>query len=739
MTAADRLYAQLPAAIRVSDAEAGEPLRALLSIIGEQADALAADMARGYDNLFIETCEDWVVPYLAELIGAVPLYDAARSQDDATALIEFEDLRGPRLLPPAGASARADIARTIALRRRKGTVFGIADIAHYASGFPVHLVEGLARTGWTQHLRHSRPDLGTARPTTRLDSSLTGTPFDRTSRFADVRRPDGPRGWYHPAHVTIAVHRQRAVAHRRVMASPADRPWRFRLDPLGLDRPLFTPGSRDAELPPQLQAAAVPAPLAPALFETDLLAHRQAPLLPPADARPAHTVLYGAVGEEPGAPAASLGVWLDKLFVTPAADETAPDTAYAAQVVSRRLAPWPAARPTGRVLAVDVRHGRVAVGDQLALPSELRASFFHGAAGTIGGGNYDRSGWLVGTAPDQVITVAAQGADRTALTDALTDWAASTARHTLVRLLDSETYRLPGDLALAGRTLVIEAADLERPVLRPVTQDAVLTVDGDGSLTLSGVALDGRITTGAELARLRLLHCTLPPGGAHDATGAPLADGPSLRVSGPSPRLRVQLAFSILGEIVLDAAADEVLLLDSVLSRGTGTDTLGGPAAPETGLRAERSTFLGKVSARTVEASECLFGDRVMAARTQQGCLRYCYVAPDGSRTPRRFACQPELAVARALAGMTDLAARAASAAAERRRVRPVFVSRRYGDPGFAQLGPSCPAEIATGAEDGSEIGAYGHVKQAQRLDNLRRRLDEYLPAGITAGTSLIN
>jgi len=42
--------------------------------------------------------------------------------------------------------------------------------------------------------------------------------------------------------------------------------------------------------------------------------------------------------------------------------------------------------------------------------------------------------------------------------------------------------------------------------------------------------------------------------------------------------------------------------------------------------------------------------------------------------------------------------------------------------------------DLRTGAEDGSEMGAYCHLKQPQRESNLRIRLDEYLPFGLDAG-----
>jgi hypothetical protein len=73
--AADYLYARLPAIYRIRDAEQGFMLRALLRVIGEQADILEDDISRLYDNWFIETCEDRVVPYIGDLLGYLPLHN----------------------------------------------------------------------------------------------------------------------------------------------------------------------------------------------------------------------------------------------------------------------------------------------------------------------------------------------------------------------------------------------------------------------------------------------------------------------------------------------------------------------------------------------------------------------------------------------------------------------------------------------------------------------------------------
>ena len=81
----DRLYDLLPVFHRSRDAEQGYPLRALLGVIGEQVDAVEDDIAQQYANWFIETCADWAVPYIGELIGYRPVSAAGHASDGRTA------------------------------------------------------------------------------------------------------------------------------------------------------------------------------------------------------------------------------------------------------------------------------------------------------------------------------------------------------------------------------------------------------------------------------------------------------------------------------------------------------------------------------------------------------------------------------------------------------------------------------------------------------------------------------
>lgn len=70
----DRLYNLLPAVYRLRDAEQGEPLRALLAAFAQEFAALEENVEQLYDDQFIETCADWVAPYIGDLIGYRPLH-----------------------------------------------------------------------------------------------------------------------------------------------------------------------------------------------------------------------------------------------------------------------------------------------------------------------------------------------------------------------------------------------------------------------------------------------------------------------------------------------------------------------------------------------------------------------------------------------------------------------------------------------------------------------------------------
>jgi hypothetical protein len=168
---------------------------------------------------------------------------------------------------------------------------------------------------------------------------------------------------------------------------------------------------------------------------------------------------------------------------------------------------------------------------------------------------------------------------------------------------------------------------------------------------------------------------------------------------------------------------------DSILD-ATSADRIALGAANQScahaALTMVRCTVIGQMQTHAMMLAEnCIFNGVMGIARRQQGCVRFCYVTP-GSRTPRRYECQPDL--------VEKAAGDEAAKQRERMRVEPQFNSLRYGIPTYCQLALTCADEITRGAEDEAEMGAFHDLYQPQRAANLRARLDEYTPAGMEAG-----
>jgi hypothetical protein len=131
-TSRDRLYELLPVVYRQRDAEQGEPLRALLRVIAKQVNVVEADIAQLYENWFIETCQDWVVPYIGDLISYQPVHEAGEPGDVTT----VRDLQRNKILIP-----RREAANTIRYRRRKGTLALLELLASDVAGWPARATE----------------------------------------------------------------------------------------------------------------------------------------------------------------------------------------------------------------------------------------------------------------------------------------------------------------------------------------------------------------------------------------------------------------------------------------------------------------------------------------------------------------------------------------------------------------------------------------------------------------------
>ena len=149
----DRLYELLPGVHRLRDAQQGYPLRAVLRVINEQVNLVEDDIAQLYDNWFIETCQDWVVPYIGDLIGHRPVHEAGEAGDVAS---PQERARNRTLVP------RREVANLLSSRRRKGTLALLELLARDVAGWPAPCSTGRSTPSSCASAGDARPICATA-------------------------------------------------------------------------------------------------------------------------------------------------------------------------------------------------------------------------------------------------------------------------------------------------------------------------------------------------------------------------------------------------------------------------------------------------------------------------------------------------------------------------------------------------------------------------------------------------
>jgi hypothetical protein len=707
---ADTLLALLPAFYRERDAELGDPLRALLGVIARQGALVEADIERLYDNAFIETCDDWVVPYIGDLLGVRALYPVG-----GTAAF------GPRAL----------VANTLRLRRRKGTALVLEELAFDTTGWRARAVEFFERVSTTQYLNHLRPhslrmpDLRQPRPLARIDG-----PFGTEARTADVRTL--PAGRYNLPNVGLCLWRLQAYPVQRATARPATtRPGFYTFDPLGLDQPLFNRPRTETDISHLAEPVNVPEALHWHDLHAELESRRQALT----DGEDPDDRYFAEAGGGP-----VLRVWIDDKAVpaehlvicdlgpipTVAPEDWRHPPAtltVAARKAGRPHMTFPAAG--GMLAGIDPRRGR------LALPAGITASrvevgYAYGFPGDIGAGPYDRhpgpgdSNPLAAlpAAADFEVVIRIPSAAAPTLSSAFNAPANQAdavnrviaGKRTLLVLDTDATEAVAPALDLPDSHLAIQAAPGRRPVL---VGDFALKGNASTRLSLGGLLLDGALRLQGRLNAVTLRHCSLVPGKggiAHTGSGTDLELSLYRCLSGPL-RSNRPLAAVVLRDCLIDGEG------------GLAIDINDSP------LTVSASTLLGTTAAGRLEAGNSLFDGLVDIARRQEGCVRYSYLPPK-SATPRRHRCQPDLV-------MTDLPA--ADAAREATRVTPAFTSTRFATPAYGQLTRSTAREIRTGADNGAEMGVWNLLQQPQREANLSLALDEYLRFGLEAAAIFVN
>ena len=223
------IYELIPAIYRIRDHEQGEPLKALIEIIAREAGIVEEDISRLYNNWFIETSDEWVIPYIGDLLRVRGLHEIETVPDF---------------------SLRAYVANTLRYRRRKGTAPVLEQLALDTTGWRARVVEFFHLLGTTQNLNHLRPQNIVPPDLREMDKlELLNTAFDTISHTVDVRHINGINGWYNIMNIGLFLWRLQSY---KMIKSTATRitpsPRRFTFSPLGNDILLFNPPQTETEI-----------------------------------------------------------------------------------------------------------------------------------------------------------------------------------------------------------------------------------------------------------------------------------------------------------------------------------------------------------------------------------------------------------------------------------------------------------------------------------------------------------
>ncbi len=552
---AQHLYELLPAIYRIRDAEQGEPLKQLVGVLAREIGLVEDDIAQLYANWFIETCAEWVVPYIGDLLGVRGLHPISST--------EF--------------TQRAFVANTLSYRRRKGTATVLEQLARDTTLWEARAVEFFELLSTTQYINHLRPQ-NVRTPDLRQTNTLEllNTPFDTIAHTAEVRRIANGRGRYNMPNVGLYLWRLQAYpllrSTPRAITTPADQ--RYTFSSLGYDAPLFNQPQTEATITHLAEEINVPGELRRRALHDDLAIYRQALL---SGGRTPFTQYFG-----PRQPV--LEVYFDDQRLLPE------------NFVICNLSGWGAPGwepptsetfnlPTNPVttfetkVAIDPALGRLAVLKNVTNPpTELEVSYAYGFSGDLGGGPYDRrllrqpgdpspsayENSVAQPQPNPTVALLRVPGDFNTLGAALAAWD-STTPLTMIQMEDDHAYTEDLTVTMAAGDLVIQARNGQRPTLI-----GNLTIQGtqQGRLALNGLLVAGKITVAADesLRQLDLLHCTLVPGLTVQASGAPSAPTtPSLLINATNIALHVNLVRSITGPLRLPATSNGLTIQDSLI------------------------------------------------------------------------------------------------------------------------------------------------------------------------------
>lgn len=580
---ADKLWNLLPATYRMLDSDqfgASGPLREMINRIGVQGAIIRRTIDRMWEDQSIETCDDWVIPYIGALLG--------------TNLV-------------AGLSARAqrlDVFNTIYYRRRKGTLGVLEEITADITGWDAKVVEFFRRLGRTRHSldpmladgRIAQAEGFTGRVTgTRIGgfadlrnidgARQTGSAFDEFFHTADLRAAQGRSGWYQVPNIGVFVWRLLSFSVGPVTPVPvAGTPGWFTFDPTGRDIPLF--GGRRP----------------PDAYKAQWVSPQPADLPGPIT----HSILEASHGS----------LYPNHLSIRDAA--------------------------TGDILPFDTvrirpERGQFEVG--VSPPTgDVVATYCYGFPSAIGAGTYTRQ---TATAPNGAVTLSGGRAllatsgvvppsGQLTISDSLTyaeaadlsvagalTLCASIGQRPLIRLAEDAVWTITGS---PGSSLLLEGLF--------VSGGDIVLAGTFASVTLRCCTFDP-----GSVAQTNDAFAIAADGRALRPT--------NLWITGSVESLTIDRCITAPVSVAASGSVSSLVAVDTIIQ---ALPNLASPVAttaavmlPDTQATLSRCTIIGAVVADALHASECILCGEVGVSDMQSGCVRYSAFAV-GSRLPRQFA-----------------------------------------------------------------------------------------------------
>jgi len=718
----ERLWDWVPAALREADAnDGGNALRALLTAFASQAAVLKRSQDRLWDDMYVELADDWAVPYIGQLV--------------ATRLVSALNPR----------ARRSDVAKTVYYRRRKGTLKVLEQLADDIAGWDAKVVEQFRRLARARHGLDgpaltgrvtATPEGGLADLRSVRGALLAGGPFDEFHYGPETRRPNDRLGLRGIQTLAFYLHRLTVVeltgvTPRRIRNFPGTRDG-YCFDPSGRSIPLFSTGIERGDWSGWHPAGEGNLPVAidcrlfnERIFAVDdgviawvlsaapigTLAARQAAaadLRRIAGQRIAVESTFRRIlaGMPSSATLTAAGVLSGILARTVTADSGSvvlagtvsvgvpPGSVLPEAMRAANLSAWPVPAPAGMDLLFDPATGRFLYDPGAAPPASVAVGYAIGMNAPIGAG---AAGRAIDSAPATVSW-------------ALGSTAAGIPASGILELDDSSTFAGPPDqTAITG--LVIRARESTRPYVRITAGWRLGAIGNNRELVVDGLwigAAAGRLRLLGSFARVTLRHCTFDPGGRDSVGGIIRPCG--IAVFGSIDELVIDRC--ILPGVVLaggNASVDRVTIGDSIID--ASDPRAQGLILPRSHATIARSTLIARTIGTVVldverlDASDTLVAGVADVTDVQSGCFRFSARAP-GSRVPHPYESHV----------IDDL--------------QRLFVSRRFGDPHYAELSPRAPDSLVRGSEFDCEIGSMAGERRPVRRDGLMAKIDEYMPFG---------